>query len=99
MIDPLTSMLHTLAVAPGDLPVEVELDTSFALALQQVPAGVGLLSQTASRVLLSCETTNLDRFARLLLVLDCPLGVINPRELPDALRNLSFAAAQYVSAP
>jgi len=87
--DPLEQLLQTLSYVPRAWPVEVLLKTTLAVALRRVPAGVANLTETPDGVLLRCQTEDLDWFVRVLLWVNCPMVVVQPPELKQALARLA----------
>lgn len=92
--DSVAFVLERLAMAPWGWEVEVLLETTLEAARQSVPAGSVLLEAAPGGVLLRGQYDRLDRLAVQLLLLECPLTVLRPPELREALRGVAARAAE-----
>jgi hypothetical protein len=85
---------ESIAKKPGLWLAEVLLATDMERARQLIPPATALLAEDEQGVRLSCYISDLDDFARFLVRLDCPLVVLSPPELRQALQRLAALAAQ-----
>ncbi|MDQ3809291.1 MAG: YafY family transcriptional regulator [Chloroflexota bacterium] len=88
-------VLHSLATVPFGSKVEVLLDLSLDEARRRIAPDTGTLEATPHGVLLRCRADAMDWMARLLVQIGCPVTVIDPPELRDALRALARQVAGY----
>lgn len=90
--DALAYVQHALATTPGQLAVEVLLETTFAEARQLVPPAMATLEETSDGVVMrysANDRRDLAWLAHVLAGLECPLLVRTPPELRDELRRLA----------
>ncbi|HZO74379.1 MAG TPA: YafY family protein [Ktedonobacteraceae bacterium] len=80
---------RSLATMPATWLVEVLLEIPLEQARQRVSPALGTLEQVPEGVILRCYAADLDWIPRLLVGLGCPLVVLQPPELRDALRKLA----------
>jgi predicted DNA-binding transcriptional regulator YafY len=95
--DTLAHVERSIALAPIGWKVEVLLETTLAAARRQLSTLMATFEEVADGVLLRHHVyhpSGLDRFAQVLVGLDCPLVVIEPPEIRTALQRLATRAAQ-----
>lgn len=98
--DTLAHVERSIALAPIGWKVEVLLETTLARARSQLSTLPVTLEEVQEGVLLRHQiyhTDGLDRFAQLLVGLDCPLVVHEPLEVRAALKRLAARAADLAS--
>ena len=94
--DALGHLERALATTPGALQVELLLETTLVEARRLVPAVYAILEETQRGVLVRGQAQNarnLGELAHILAGLGCPLIVLQPPELRDALRTLAMHTA------
>jgi predicted DNA-binding transcriptional regulator YafY len=77
---------------PGLWLTEVLLQTDLEQAKRLIPPATAMLEETEHGTKVNCYTGDLDGYARLLVGLDCPLLVLSPLELCQALQRLAAKA-------
>ena len=92
--DGLDYVVRSFAAIPDTWDVEVLLHTTLEEARRNVPASLALLEQRPVGVWLRASINDLDRMARTLVGLACPLAIHRPPELRAALRRLAGEIAQ-----
>lgn len=79
---------------PGLWLTEVLLFTSLEGARRLIPPATAMLEEAEGRIKMTCYTGDLDEYARLLVGLDCPLVILSPPELHQALHRLATRASE-----
>ena len=87
--DALAALMKSLAETPGQYTIEVLLSTTLENANQRIPRSLGVLEETTHGILLRCNFQSLEWIAHFLTGLGCPIHVIRPIELRQALYNLA----------
>lgn len=88
--DALAFLAHSFATMPGTWAVRVRLELPLEQARQRLAPELGTLEADGeTATLLRCYSENLDWMARFLVGLGCPLTVLQPPELREALRSLA----------
>lgn len=87
--DCLEHVNRSLATMPATWLVEVLLEISMEEVKQMISPAFGTLEQVPEGVILRCYVEDLSWIPRLLVSLGCPLVVLQPPELRDALRQLA----------
>ena len=90
--DALKHVEQSIANTPGHWTTEVLLQTTLDEARRQISPTLGTLTEQPEGILLRCYVSSLDWLAHLLVGLDCPLRVIQPPELRQALERLGTRA-------
>jgi len=94
-IDILDVVLTSIAKTPGEWEAQVLLHTSFEQAREWLPASLALLEPAEDGVLMRCFAQDIDWLAHAVLSLPCPLQVLGPPALHQALATLARRAAQF----
>jgi predicted DNA-binding transcriptional regulator YafY len=100
--DPLALVEYSLATVPGAYAVELLLEVPLAEARRLIPAAYAILEETPRGVLVhgqAADDRDLVRLAQIIAGFGCPLVVLQPPELRDALRALATHAAWLAERP
>jgi predicted DNA-binding transcriptional regulator YafY len=97
--DPTAHILESIATMPGSWMVEVLLEMTLDEAQQVIPRDMAMLTAQDDGVLMRVTTNNLPWLARYLAQLSCPLRIIKPDEMRDALRELGERLIQTATQP
>ena len=92
-------VVHAMATYPGRWTVVGSLDLNLEQATARVPPAVGLLEPDGDRVTFRGSFDHLDRVARWLVTLGCPVIVHEPPELRAVLAELAREVAAMAVAP
>lgn len=97
--DALDYLLKNIARMHGTWEVEVLLKTILDYAHERISADTAILEEAPNGVIMRAYTSSLDWMARFLVSLNCPLTVIKPPELRDALRKLAQSITNMAEEP
>jgi predicted DNA-binding transcriptional regulator YafY len=97
--DTMTHVLESIATMPWGWQVEVLLEVPLEQAQQMIPRDMAVLSAQDDGVLMHTSTSNLPWMARYLSQLNCPMRILRPDELRDALRELGESLIRTAAQP
>ncbi len=87
--DALGYMLDSFLAIPDRWDIEVLLDMPLDEARRKIPRSLASLKPDGEHVRLRASMPDLDEFARTLIVLGCPLAIVQPPELREAFAKLA----------
>lgn len=95
--DTLNYVIQSLTNAPGGGSVEILLMTSLENARRFIPPEVGTLEVAEEGVLFRRPAQRLEWIARMLLGLDFPMKIIQPKKLVEVMQNIAQKAVAAVA--
>lgn len=96
--DAVQYMLSSFEAIPDRWNVDVLLEISLEAAQLRVPRSLATLIQTGHGVRLRASIRDLNQMARTLIMLGCPLEIIEPPELRIELLNIAAQIVSYTEA-
>jgi predicted DNA-binding transcriptional regulator YafY len=95
--DAMAFLWQSLSRITGMYEVEVLIDGQIEEIGERIPVQLGELRSDGDRVHWSCQVSDLDWMARVLISIESPLEVVNPPELHQALRDLANRVTSMIS--
>lgn len=87
--DAMGFLWQSLARVPGMYSAEILIDGDIDEIGERIPLQLGTLEQVGHLVRWTCQVSDLEWLARVLIALDFPVKVIGPAELHQVLQNLA----------